>query len=49
MVVEVGVGPAAVPARAIMDVKNPENRINTINSDDVREICRIFFTEDMSS
>lgn len=24
--------PAAVPARVIMDIKNPENRMNDINS-----------------
>jgi phage-related protein len=46
--VDVFVAPAAVPARAIMYVKIPENRINGINSDDARDIYRIFFTEEMS-
>jgi hypothetical protein len=44
--VDVVVAPATVPARDIMDAKNPKNRINGINSN--RHIWSIFFTEDMS-
>jgi hypothetical protein len=39
--VDVVVAPPTVPARTIMDVKNPENRINGINS--ARDIYSIFF------
>jgi hypothetical protein len=46
--VDIVVAPVAVPVRAIMDDKDPENRINRINSDDARDICSVFLTEDMS-
>ncbi|MGC2681397.1 MAG: hypothetical protein WA323_05970 [Candidatus Nitrosopolaris sp.] len=45
VVVEIEELPAAMPATAIIDIKKPHNRTNGIDSD--RNICSIFFTEDM--